>query len=89
MQYRLSFCILFIMDKQTEQKLREGQKTVNNYAKYSGLAFQMIGAILLGVWGGRKLDAWLDLSFPAFTVGLSLLGIAASLIVLIRGLPKE
>ena len=50
-------------------------KNVNNYAKYSGLAFEMLGIIILGVWGGIKLDALIDTK-PLFSVVLSLGGVA-------------
>jgi len=33
----------------------------------------MIAIILIGVFGGIKLDEWLKLKFPVFTVVLSLL----------------
>jgi len=58
-----------------QQKITKG---LNNYAKYSGLAFQMIAIILLGVFGGIKLDDWLNLKFPVFTVILSLTGTGAA-----------
>ena len=51
-------------------------KSLSNYAKYSSLAFQMIAIILIGVFGGIKLDQWLELRFPVFTVVLSLLATA-------------
>jgi len=53
-------------------------KNVNNYAKYSGVAFEMLGIILLGVWGGFKLDAILDTK-PLLTVLLSLGSVAAAM----------
>ncbi|HEX2394604.1 MAG TPA: AtpZ/AtpI family protein [Bacteroidales bacterium] len=53
-----------------QQKISKG---LSNYAKYSSLAFQMIAIILVGVFGGIKLDDWLNLKFPIFTVVLSLL----------------
>jgi len=34
----------------------------------------MIAFILIGVFGGIKLDQWLNMNFPVFTVVLSLLG---------------
>lgn len=58
-----------------EQKITKG---LSNYAKYSSLAFQMIVIILLGVFGGIKLDDWLNFEFPVFTVVLSLLGTGAA-----------
>ena len=53
-------------------------KSLNHYAKYSSLAFQMIAIILIGVFGGIKLDRWLVTGFPVFTVVLSLLATALS-----------
>ncbi len=53
-------------------------KNVNNYAKYSGLAFEMLGIIILGVWGGIKLDALIDTK-PLFSVVLSLGGVALAI----------
>ena len=53
-------------------------KNVNNFAKFSGIAFEMLGIIVLGVWGGLKLDAWLDTK-PLLTVILSLGGVAAAI----------
>jgi hypothetical protein len=49
----------------------------------------MFATIALGVWGGMKLDAWLNLKFPAFSVTLSVLAVVGSLVLLIKNLPKE
>jgi F0F1-type ATP synthase assembly protein I len=65
-----------------EKKPNDQQKTtkgLSNYAKYSSLAFQMVAIILIGVFGGIKLDDWLNLNFPWFTVFLSLLGTGAAM----------
>ncbi len=66
---------------------KNSSSEVSSYARYSGLAFQMMITIGLGVWGGIKLDEWLNLR-PLFTVSLSLLAVIGSLVQLIRGLPK-
>lgn len=55
----------------------------DSYMKYSGMAFQLFAGILLGVWGGIKLDDLLN-SKPWFTVILSLLGIAAGLYAVLK-----
>jgi len=60
-----------------------------NYLTYSGLAFEMLAFILLGVWGGYKLDIHFETSKPWFLIGLSLFGVTASLVNLIRKLPKD
>ncbi len=60
-----------------------------NYLKLSGLAFEMLAFIIIGVWGGMKLDAYFELEFPAITITGAILGITGSIINLIRKLPKE
>ena len=75
------------MDNPKNKKPQSGN--VNPYVRYSGRAFQMLATIGLGVWAGIKLDQWLELKFPAFTITLSLLSVVGSLVQLIRGLPKE
>ncbi|MBU2914781.1 AtpZ/AtpI family protein [Reichenbachiella agariperforans] len=49
----------------------------------------MLAFILLGVWGGYKLDEWLEMEYPVFTIVLSLFGVIGSLVNLIKNLPKE
>ncbi|MFH1321533.1 MAG: AtpZ/AtpI family protein [Bacteroidota bacterium] len=64
------------------------KKLLKDYAKYSALAFQMIAIILLGLFGGIKLDEYLNLEFPAFTLTLTLLGLAFALYYLIKQVTK-
>lgn len=64
------------------QPKNNGFKNLNNYARYSGLAFEMLGIIALGTWGGIRLDARLDIS-PLFTIVLSLGSIAVSMYMVI------
>jgi hypothetical protein len=47
------------------------RKNLNDYARYSGMAFQMLAIILAGSFAGVGLDHWLDCK-PLFTVLLSL-----------------
>ncbi|WP_404818028.1 AtpZ/AtpI family protein [Reichenbachiella ulvae] len=68
---------------------KPNKKPAYNYLRYSGLAFEMLAFILLGVWGGIKIDEWLELKYPIFTIFLSMGGVTSSLIYLIRKLPKE
>jgi membrane protein DedA with SNARE-associated domain len=64
-------------------------KPVRDYVEFTGFAFQMAILLLIGYWGGKKLDAWLDLSFPVFTILLILIFLALSFYSLIRKLPKD
>jgi hypothetical protein len=57
--------------------------------KYSGLAFQMAALLLLGYWTGSKIDQWLSLKFPVFTISLMVLFMVISLYSLIKSLPKD
>jgi hypothetical protein len=52
------------------------------------MAFQMLAVIILGVFGGFKLDSWLDLSLPVFTVVLSVLSVGISIYLVTRDLLK-
>ena len=52
--------------------------SLKNYARYSSLAIQMLVIIFLGVFGGYKLDQWLETK-PLFTVILSLSGVTVAI----------
>jgi F0F1-type ATP synthase assembly protein I len=58
---------------------------LNNYAKYSSIAFQMLAIILVGVFGGYKLDSWLN-TLPVFTVILSLLSVVIAIYSVVKDL---
>ena len=62
---------------------------LDNYARYTGIAFQMLAIILLGVWGGIKLDEWLQLQFPVFTLLLSVLSVFLAIYTVVKDLLKK
>ncbi|NJM93979.1 MAG: AtpZ/AtpI family protein [Cytophagales bacterium] len=72
-------------DDTPEPKKPRSSSTLSSYARYSGLGFQLIGALLLGYWVGQWLDSYFS-SSPAFTVGVTLLFLVASLVKLIAEL---
>lgn len=59
------------------------------YAKYSGLAVQMIVPIVLGVYGGRWLDGYLGAGGRTWTIVGSLLGIALALYLPLRSVLQD
>lgn len=71
-----------VQKKQTNPE--KTAKSLSEYAKYSNLAFQMIAIILVGVFGGMKLDKWLKPSFPVFTVVLSFLSVIFALYYVLK-----
>jgi len=72
-------------DSQKDKK----KKYLDNYARYSSIAMQMLVIILLGVWGGIELDDWIDIGFPVFTVILSILSVIAAIYVVTKDLLKK
>lgn len=82
------------MAKMVEQPKNQKKPTNSNgrglsdYARFSGMAFEMIAIIGGTAYGGVKLDQWADTK-PLFTVILSLLGVGAALYVVIRDILKR
>ena len=73
-------------EKRNPKRLRN--KGIHDFARYSGLAFQMIGIILVTVWGGVKLDKLTGWHTPVFTIVLSLLGVFAAIYTAIKDFIK-
>ena len=62
-----------------------GQNPLKEYAKYSHIGFQMLTIILLGVFGGLKLDEWVEsIGFPLFTLILSIGGVVLAIYFAIK-----
>jgi len=63
-------------------------KGLNDFAKYSGMAFQMIAIILITTWGGMELDKLAKFNTPVFTIILSLLGVFAAIYTALKDFIK-
>jgi hypothetical protein len=77
------------MSDSEPDKWKDARRRTNSYARFSGLAFQMMGTIVLFTYGGYKLDEWQQNKIPVWTLVLSLSSIAASLYMFIRTITKE
>jgi F0F1-type ATP synthase assembly protein I len=75
--------------KPTQPDKKPRPDNSNNALKYSGMAFQILACILLGFWGGLKLDQYLKLSIPIFTMVLGLTGVVAGVYLSIRDFLKK
>ena len=75
------------MDKETPSDRQ--RKSLNALARYSGMAFQIAAAIILGVLLGKWLDKVFSTKFPLFTTIFSILGVFAGVFITIRDLLKE
>lgn len=49
----------------------------------------MIAIILLGVFGGKKLDEYMELKFPVFTLVLTLVSVFLAIYFVIKDLMKK
>jgi F0F1-type ATP synthase assembly protein I len=65
------------------------QEQLKPYLKYSGLGFQMIVVLVLAAWGGQTLDEKQGNHNPWWTIGLMLLGVIASMYMIIKSVIKK
>lgn len=77
-------------ERQKNQKKPQSSNDggLSDYARYSGIAFEMVVIILGTTFGGIKLDE-LAGTKPLFTAILSLFGVFAAIYVVIRGFLKK
>ena len=62
----------------------------NSALKYSGMAFQILACILLGFWGGTKLDEKFEFKqVPVFTLVLGLAGVVVGIYISIKDFLKK
>lgn len=64
-------------------------KPRQTYLKYSGLAFQLLGAIGIMGWLGYKLDQYLELKFPAFMLSLGFLAFGGVMYQIYRSINSD
>ena len=64
------------------------RKSLNDYARYSSIAVQMLAIIFFGVFAGFKLDQWLRTK-PILTVIFSLFSVALSIYVVTKDLLRR
>jgi F0F1-type ATP synthase assembly protein I len=80
------------MDQNNQPKPKpdkEKRPPLESYARYSSLAFQMFAIIGLGIFGGVKLDQWLGIRIPVFTILFSIISVAAAIYFAIKDLIKK
>jgi F0F1-type ATP synthase assembly protein I len=62
---------------------------LKSYMRYSGLAFQMIGALVIAAYGGKKLDEYMGNKNPWATIILMVLAVVASVYLVIVSVIKN
>ena len=66
------------------RKLSNNSDTAGSFARYTGIAIQMIAIIVVMTLAGVKLDARRASDTPVFTIILSLLGVFAGIYTAIK-----
>ncbi len=69
--------------------MKENDRPVNKSIKFVQLGFQMAAVIGGTTWVGVKVDKWLGLVTPWFTVFLGLFGVFAALYQVFKEINKE
>ncbi len=72
---------------QKKRTIQLSKKPLNQFIKYSGMSFQMLGPILLGYFGGGKLDEYFNLS--GLQITCVLLGVFGGMYLALRDFIKE
>ncbi len=75
--------------QQPKQQKQKNSTGFASYAKYSALAIQAGLLVFGGTFGGFKLDSFLNLKFPLFTLVLSLSAVSAAIWLLVREVLKK
>lgn len=73
---------------QQQKNQKENNSGLQNYARYSGVAFQMTLIILLFVWAGIKLDDKFFDDGKLFTIIFSLSGVLIGLYIALKDFIK-
>ncbi len=76
-------------DPQKKRTENKDNNSVKSFARYTGIAVQMIVIIGIMTFAGVKLDERRGAETPVFTLILSLLGVFAAIYTAIRDLLKK
>ncbi len=77
------------MAKSTKGKKVIDPKATKNYMRYSGMAFQIVGYIIVGIFLGKQLDKYFETSKPIFTALLSVVFLIAYFVKLVADLSRK
>ncbi|MFN8285270.1 MAG: AtpZ/AtpI family protein [Chitinophagales bacterium] len=71
------------------QPKEDKKSTLNNALRYSGIGFQIAGALILGFAIGYGLDKWAHTSQPYFTLLFSVIFLGGGMYLAFRDLLKK
>ncbi|MCS6929501.1 MAG: AtpZ/AtpI family protein [Saprospiraceae bacterium] len=73
-------------EKPWGQERKPKRSPLLEWMRYSGIAFELLGACLAGMLVGRWMDTWLELEQPTWSVVLTVLFMIAAVVSLYRKL---
>ena len=65
-------------------KYQKPKKRLDDFIRYSNMAFEMVAIMGIGTWSGVLIDDWLELGFPVFTLVLMILSVVGAIYHAIR-----
>ncbi len=68
---------------------RNNKNRLKDYVKYSNIGIQMMLIIVLGTFGGFKLDEYLNWGFPMFVILFSILSVIMAIYIGIKDVIKK
>ena len=74
---------------QNQKQQKSSKDSLNSFARYSGIAIQMVAIIVIMTLAGVRLDARRESDTPVFTIILSLLGVFAGIYTAIKDFIKK
>lgn len=75
------------MNKKNQNQPKK-KSTLNTYAHFTGIGFQMLAIIGLGVYAGKKMDQTYPNKNQLFTIAFALIAVIISMIYVIRQVSK-
>ena len=67
-----------------DPKFRKPKKNIDDFIRYSNLAFEMVAIMGIGTWLGWKIDGWVHTGFPAFTLVFMVFSVIGAIFYAIR-----
>ncbi|BBE18074.1 hypothetical protein AQPE_2234 [Aquipluma nitroreducens] len=66
------------------EKYQKPKKKLDDFIRYSSLAFEMIVIMGVGTWLGTLIDHWIEFKFPVFTLALMILSVIGAIYHAVR-----
>lgn len=66
------------------EKYQKPKKKLDDFIRYSSLAFEMIVIMGVGTWSGTLIDHWIGFQFPVFTLVLMILSVIGAVYHVVR-----